>query len=136
MVGVGTMVAGVGVGLSLRRIAALIVSICACAAPAFSPDGAVAQEPIHRPQILILYSGDSLVPASEAVTLGFNGAVQAGVSGHPTAFTEFLDAALFPGPDHQARRLTFLQEKYAATHIDLMLVVGPAALGFVANNRA
>src|SRR5213593_844179 len=110
MVGVGAIVAGVEWALSLRRIAALMLWSCASAAPVFSTDGALAQEPVRRPQILMLYSSDSLLPASEAATLGFAGAVQAGAFGRPTVFTEFLDADRFPAPEHQARMLRFLQE--------------------------
>ena len=99
------------------------------------PDGAEAQEPTHRLQFLVLHSGDSLRLAGEEIMRGFNGAIQGGISNRPTVFTEYLDADRFPGPENQGRMLTFLQGKYATTHIDLVLAFGPSALKFLASNR-
>jgi hypothetical protein len=83
----------------------------------------------------MLFSGDSLLPASEEIMRGFSGAVQAGTVSRPTVFTEFLDADRFPGAENQGRMLRLLQGKYATTHIDLVVALGPSALKFLAGNR-
>jgi len=135
MLGVGRMSAGVDSGWSLHRIAVFAAVACVCAWPAFTCCGAEAQEPAHRLQFLVLHSGDSLRLAGEEIMRGFNGAIQGGISNRPTVFTEYLDADRFPGPENQGRMLTFLQGKYATTHIDLVLALGPSALKFLASNR-
>src|SRR5882724_5369983 len=132
----GNRVAGIGRSPRLHRLAALGVSACLSGWLTFTSSDAAAQDPTHRLQILMLHSSDSLLPASEEIMRGFNGAMQVDGSNRPTVFTEFLDADRFPGPEDQARILKFLQGKYAATHVDLVLALGPAALRFLANNRA
>jgi signal transduction histidine kinase len=130
------MVADVRRSGGLCHIAALTISACIFAAPILCPSGAVGQEPTLGAHLVVLDSAQSLLPAGEAIRRGFSSALQASALDRATIFSEYLDDDRFPGRQHQANAFRFLQEKYAATHIDLVLAMGPAAFRFLTNNRA
>ena len=48
---------------------------------------------------------------------------------------DFLDLARLPGETHALRMATFLHEKYADRHFDLVLVIGVAAVPFIVQYR-
>jgi PAS domain S-box-containing protein len=48
---------------------------------------------------------------------------------------DFLDLARLPGETHALRMATFLHEKYADRHFDLVLVIGVAAVPFIVKYR-
>jgi PAS domain S-box-containing protein len=48
---------------------------------------------------------------------------------------DFLDLARLPGEMHALRMATFLHEKYADRHFDLVLVIGVAAVPFIVKYR-
>lgn len=51
-------------------------------------------------------------------------------------YTEYLDANRFPDPEHEAAYVDFLRRKYAGRHIDLILLMGNAAMDFMVGHRA
>jgi PAS domain S-box-containing protein len=129
-------VAGVGSALGLRRIAALMVSICASAGPAFLPDSAMAQETDHRLRVLMLFSNESLIPANQLLSNGIQTTLDAGAPGNLEYFSEGLDLVRFPGPQHEARLVGFIRDKYASTRFDLVFALGPQALDFAVKHQA
>jgi hypothetical protein len=50
-------------------------------------------------------------------------------------YTEFLDIGQFPGPEHAARIASFLHDKYARRHIDVVIAIAPEALNFLLQRR-
>ena len=50
-------------------------------------------------------------------------------------YTEYFDFVRFPRPDYESAYLDFLRLKYADKHLDLLIVMGDAAIDFVSRNR-
>jgi signal transduction histidine kinase len=50
-------------------------------------------------------------------------------------YTEYLDANRFPDPRHEAAYVDFLRRKYAGRHMDLLVVMGNAAMDFMIRQR-
>jgi PAS domain S-box-containing protein len=48
---------------------------------------------------------------------------------------DFLDLARLPGEEHALSTATYLHQKYAGTHFDLVLVIGVAAVPFIIKYR-
>ncbi len=120
----------------LRRIAALMVSICASAGSALMPDSAMAQGTDHRLHVLMLFSNDSLLSANQLLSNGIQKTLEAGAPGRLEYFPEGLDLVRFPAPEHEARLVGFIHEKYASTRFDLVFVLGPQALDFAVKHQA
>src|SRR5262245_27005382 len=89
-----------------------------------------------RRDVLLLYSNESFLPASEAVAHGFRRVLQATERDRPMLYSESLDAVRFPGAEHEAGFASFLSEKYAATQLDLVATIGPQALAFALERRS
>ncbi|MGH6929787.1 MAG: hypothetical protein ACREEV_15830, partial [Dongiaceae bacterium] len=134
--GIMSGVAGAWWSLRLQLMAALMTYFCVHADADPWKRAARAQEPDREPQILMLFSYESTQPASEAVARGFRDAFDAAIPDRRRFFTEFLDINRFPEPDHEARMFAYLRDKYAATRIDLVVALGPAALKFLASRQA
>jgi len=113
-----------------RPLAALVLCVCALAGTARAP----AQDSDDRQHILMLFSNETHMPASEAVFEGFRNALPTEFSDRRVLFSEYLDAGRFPGAT-QERMLAFLQAKYAAIRIDVVVPVGPEALRFLGEHQ-
>jgi hypothetical protein len=83
----------------------------------------------------MLFSNDSLLPASNALGASLQASLKAAAPDRVEVFTEFLDADRFPGPAHEARMESLLRDKYASIPIDLMIALGPQALDFLSERR-
>src|SRR5262245_61977927 len=114
MLGVRVRVNGIGRRVGARPLAALVLCVCALAGTARAP----AQDSDDRQHILMLFSNETHMPASEAVFEGFRNALPTEFSDRRVLFSEYLDAGRFPGAT-QERMLAFLQAKYAAIRIDV-----------------
>ncbi|WP_290736749.1 ATP-binding protein [Amaricoccus sp.] len=115
----------------LRRAAievalALALWAVASAAPA-------EETPVRR--ILIVYQHDSLLPANIEAASGIEAALAAGLGTRRETFTEYLDLDRFPGPEHRARLVEMLAEKYADMPLDVVIVGASGALRFVLEHR-
>ena len=131
MVGVRAVMSAVTWSERLRRIAALMVSICASAGPAFTPDGAVAQEPDHRLQILMLYSSDSLLPSADHSKHGFRRRWKPAHSGRPTVLHRRSRRRPVPWARSSGKDARLpAREVCEHTHIDLVFALGPPRSGF------
>jgi PAS domain S-box-containing protein len=120
--------------LGPRRL--LIIAVCAFMLAGMALGTARAAQASAGPNILMLYSNESQLPANDALARGFFAIAGKAVPVGSTIFTEFLDATRFPAPEHLARMAAFLRAKYATTRLDLVVTIGPQALKFWADNRA
>jgi PAS domain S-box-containing protein len=116
-------------------LAAIALCVLASLLPLIDIGKPGAQDRVDGPAVLILFSNESMMPASEAIVRGFRDVFDAGVPDRRLLFTEYLDANRFPGPEHEARLAAFLHEKYAETRIDLVVALGPQALKFQARHQ-
>ena len=89
----------------------------------------------EKRNVLVLASRDSQQPAYEQFMSGFRAGMSAR-GGELELFTEFLDSSRFPQTEHRMRMQQLLQDKYAATRIDLVVSTSPFALNFVLEHRA
>ena len=76
-------------------------------------------------------------------TLGTNAPLRSGLDGvlhgaeeRVEAYSEFLDAARFPGPANEQHMVEFLRDKYSETPIDLVVTIGQPAYSFMGRHRA
>jgi PAS domain S-box-containing protein len=102
-----------------------ILTLCAA-------DGAAAE----TKRVLMLFSSESLLPASNALGTSLQTSLEAEDPYRVEIFTEFLDADRFPGPVHEASVESLLREKYGSIPIDLAIAIGPQALNFLTQRRA
>ena len=108
-----------------------LVSACMYATLALGllADPAAAAE---KQNVLVLAGRDSQQPAYEQFMSGFRAGLSArGGEDRLQLYTEFFDFTRFPQAEHRMRMRQFLQEKYAATRIDLLISTSPDALDFV-----
>ena len=89
----------------------------------------------EKQNVLVLAGRDSQQPAYELFMSGFRAGVKARAADRLELYTEFLDSTRFPQVEHSMRMRQFLQEKYAATRIDLLISTSPYALDFVLQHR-
>jgi signal transduction histidine kinase len=60
-------------------------------------------------QVLILFSGESLLPANNAIGASLQAGLKSEDAGRIEVFTEFLDADRFQGAEHATRMAAFLK---------------------------
>ena len=89
-----------------------------------------------RPQILILASGDSMLPATRIMSDEIGKGLEAGLGGDVDLFVEFLDAVRFPEPAYRALLVQLMETKHGGKRFDLIFALGPPAYDFVAEHRA
>ena len=112
-----------------------LVSACMCATLALGllADPAAAAE---KQNVLVLAGRDSQQPAHEQFMSGFRAGLSArGGEERLQLYTEFFDFVRFPQAEHKMLMRQFLQEKYAATRIDLLISTSRDALDFVLQHR-
>ena len=112
-----------------------LVSACMCATLALGllADPAAAAE---KQNVLVLGGRDSQQPAHEQFMGGFRAGLSArGGEERLQLYTEFFDFVRFPQAEHKMLMRQFLQEKYAATRIDLLISTSRDALDFVLQHR-
>ena len=107
--------------------------MCPTLALGLLADPAAAAE---RQNVLVLAARDSLQPAYEQFISGFRAGLSArGGEDRLQLYTEALDFVRFPQAEHKMRMRQFLQEKYTATHIDLLISTSADGLDFVLQHR-
>ena len=112
-----------------------LVSACMCATLALSllADSAAAAE---KQNVLVLGGRDSQQPAHEQFLGGFRAGLSArGGEERLQLYTEFFDFVRFPQAEHKILMRQYLQEKYAATRIDVLVSTSRDALDFVLQHR-
>jgi signal transduction histidine kinase len=84
--------------------------------------------------VLVLCSGNSLLPTNVLFDESFREAIASGPGGPVEYCSEFLDEIRFP-VRHDERMLGFLGEKYGSRQPDVIVAIGPASLGFCLRHR-
>src|SRR5208283_388327 len=99
---------------------------------------AVGQTPNLRPsqRVLVLYSDERLLPANLIVDQAIHAAFTPDNTKRIELYSEFLDAAHFPGEQQRQRQRLFFREKYQARPPDLVIAVGGDAFAFLTERRA
>jgi PAS domain S-box-containing protein len=94
----------------------------------------IAAEPPSR-NILVLFSNEAELPANQLFLKGLKEALAQDSSDRIVTHTEFLDLVQFPGREHEEQLAALIKAKYAATHIDLVVVAASQALDFISQYR-
>lgn len=87
------------------------------------------------PQILILSSGDSMLPASRILSDELNEGLKSGLGQDVDIFVEFLDAIRYPDPEYSTMLDELMERKHGGKQFDLVFALGPPAYQFVAQRR-
>jgi PAS domain S-box-containing protein len=95
-------------------------------APAFGAHGSLPQK-----RVFLLYSQEKADPAHELTDQGIRAVFRANKLFDVQLYTEYLDLARFSGPGHTHSVAEYLRRKYAASKIDAIISVYPAALDFL-----
>jgi signal transduction histidine kinase len=95
-------------------------------APAFGARGSLPQK-----RVLLLYSEDKAHPAHELTDQGIRSVFQSNKLFNVQLYAEYLDLARFGAPGHTHAVTEYLRLKYAASKIDAIISVYPAALDFL-----
>ena len=93
----------------------------------------IAAEPKN---ILVLYSGNRLVPGNVAADYGLREAIMASTDMPVQIFSEFLDRPDFGGDAYEGTETRYLGEKYAARPPHAIVAVSDNALDFLLHHRA
>ena len=94
----------------------------------------MAAEPPAR-NILVLFSNEAELPANQLFLKGLHEVLAQDASARNITHTEFLDLVQFPGREHQDQLAALIKKKYAATHLDVVVVAASQALDFISNYR-
>jgi PAS domain S-box-containing protein len=89
-----------------------------------------------RPQVLVLSSADSMLPAGRIMSDEVHRGLEAGLGHEVDIFVEFLDALRFPEPIFGDMVAELVEAKYHGKRFDLIYALGPQAYRFVAKRRA
>ena len=85
----------------------------------------------HPRNVQVLLSSQPELPANQAIVKGLESVLKVDPDIH--VFYEFLDAMRFPGEEHLRQSDLYLRAKYAASHFDIAITIGPEALYFLLN---
>jgi signal transduction histidine kinase len=108
-------------------IAVAILAVCAGAA--------LAQGDADVKRVLILYSDDQRLPATNIVGNTVIDRLRASTAPEIAVYTDFLDLIRFPEEGYRESLARFLREKHAGTRFDLVIALGPPALDFAVRYR-
>src|SRR3546814_16964284 len=99
----------------------LLLLACCCST-------AAAQD---RPQILVLSSADSMLPAGRILSDEVQQGLEAGLGHRVEIFVEFLDALRFPEPIFSDKVAELIEAKYRGQRFELIYALGPQAYHLV-----
>ncbi len=88
-------------------------------------------EPKDTKAVLVLYSEDKEHPAHELTDKGIRATFRSNKLFDVQLYTEYLDVSRFSSPTHVRALADYLRRKYAATKIDAIIGVYPAAVDVV-----
>jgi signal transduction histidine kinase len=93
-----------------------------------------AAEPVRR-EILVLDQSSGDLPFSAALAGAIRSTVNAGSKSPISFYSEHLDANRFFGTEYEDEIVQFFRAKYRERHIDVVIVLGVAALDFMMRRR-
>jgi signal transduction histidine kinase len=96
---------------------------------------AQASPPENARHVLLLYSSDHTLPATNVVGAGVLRELGASQLPKVDVRSDFLDMSRFKYPGYRDDLAAFLAKKYAGFRIDLVVALGPPALDFIATYR-
>jgi signal transduction histidine kinase len=95
----------------------------------------VAQSDPEARFVLVLYSSDQTLPATNIVGAEVLKELDASTAPRVDVRSDFLDMSRFKYPAYRDDLAEFLAKKYAGAGIDLVVALGPPALDFIATYR-
>jgi PAS domain S-box-containing protein len=100
-----------------------------------SPPDRQAKPAAQRATVVILHSLHPELPGVQELSAAVRSTLETGAKGPVDVYSEYTGLDRFSGPEYQRSLLTLYQEKYARKKVDLLVVVGPAALEFVVSKH-
>ena len=97
--------------------------------------GSLAAQPLSR-SVLVLDQSSVGLPFNTALAAAIRSVLNAGSAAPISFYAEYLDAKRFFGSDYEEEIVSFFKKKYHDRSIDVVVVVGPAALDFIKRWRA
>ncbi len=91
-----------------------------------------ADEP--RRALIVSPFDDSIIPFNQLES-GIRREMQSELSSRVEIYAEFLDLGQFPSAEYAARVASFLHDKYAGRHMDVVIAISPEALDFLLQRR-
>jgi signal transduction histidine kinase len=101
----------------------------------FGASASLAQTDTGTRFVLVLYSSDQTLPATNIVGAEVLRELDASTAPKVEVRSDFLDMSRFKYPAYRDDLAEFLAKKYAGTGIDLVVALGPPALDFIATYR-
>lgn len=96
---------------------------------------AVARSDADPKRVLILYSDDQRLPATNIVGTTVFDTLRASTAPEIAVYSDVLDLIRFPEEHYRESLARFLREKHAGTKFDLAVALGPPALDFIVEYR-
>jgi len=87
-------------------------------------------------RVLLLFSYNITFPGVMSIGQGAIGELRDKSPKNLEVFSEFLDLARFPDPDHEGRTARYLAEKYTGRNLDVVITVGRQASQFILKHGA
>ena len=91
-------------------------------------------EPIEKKRVLIIFSGQSDTPAHPFIVRGIQSALKAGAEFDIEYFIEYMDRFRPNSQAHYRKLVDLYRQKYADTHLDLVIPFSGTALEFAAEH--
>jgi len=88
-----------------------------------------------RRTVVILYSNPQEMAGLHELSTALSEGIRAGSNVPVDIYGEYTGLDRFSGPAYEEALLAFYREKYAAKHVDLLVVEGPAAFDFVVGRK-
>jgi hypothetical protein len=117
----------------VARVAIRLPILAACAW--LGASACVAQTDPETRFVLLLYSSDQTLPATNIVGAEVLKELDASTAPKVEVRSDFLDMSRFKYPAYRDDLAAFLAKKYAGAGIDLVVALGPPALDFIATYR-
>jgi len=115
--------------------AALCLTLCCLLAAGWSPPNAYSQAPPRPKRVLVLYSYSEQSPVNVGIDRGFRDVLRSERTLNVESFAEYLESDRFQG-EHQLQILhEYLQKKYAALPIDVVVATSSASHAFLLKHR-
>ncbi|RJG41415.1 PAS domain S-box protein [Mesorhizobium sp. DCY119] len=115
------------------RISRILGCVLSVISWLISASVAIGVEP--KSEVVVLFSSDTGLPATEAIRRGFRAVLHPNDDNGPDLYEEYLDAARFPGPAHLKAMASLLEAKYSGRPVDVVVALGPTALEFARQRK-
>jgi signal transduction histidine kinase len=122
---------------SRRRAQNAVGFLVAILIAIFLDGGFATAEIVGRsPRVLILYSYDERLPATEIAGENARERLHEATAGKIDLFSEFLDLSRFPEGAHLDRMARYMAEKYSDRRPDVVIALGEPSTRFIVDHRS